>query len=91
MSMYQDVDQHPYSLNTKMPHIYTEPDTTSSHTVDPDSVAYETVYSEPIQPSLFTDAVQTPSDCEELQAYAPIYTVPTHLLKSERVLLNCLW
>ena len=28
--------------------IYTVPDTTSSHTVDPDSSLYETVYSEPI-------------------------------------------
>ena len=68
--------------------IYTEPDSTGSHTVDPDSGAYETVYSEPIQPSLFTDAVETPSDCEDLHPYAPIYTVPINLPSSKEVLLK---
>ena len=63
--------------------IYTEPDTTTSHGINPDSGIYETVYSEPIQPSLFTDAVETPSDCEDLHPYAPIYTLPLNLSKSE--------
>ena len=63
--------------------IYTVPDTTSSHTVDTDSRIYETVYSEPIQPSLFTDEVQTPSDSEDLHPYAPIYTVPINLPDSK--------
>ena len=63
--------------------IYTVPDTTSSHTVDTDSRIYETVYSEPIQPSLFTDAVQNPSDSEDLHPYAPVYTVPINLPDSK--------
>ena len=65
-SVYQDIGQHCDPTNTtNVPQendIYTEPDTTSSHSVDTDSGTYETVYSEPIQPSLFTDAVRTPSD-----------------------------
>ena len=68
--------------------IYTVPDTTSSPTVDTDSSLYETVYSEPIQPLLFTDAVETPSDCEDLHPYAPIYTVPMNLPISKEVLLK---
>ena len=84
---YQNRDQHHGLLNTtNVPQgndIYTVPDTTSSHTVDTDSGAYETVYSEPIQPSLFTDAVETPSDCEDLHPYAPIYTVPINLPDSK--------
>ena len=68
--------------------IHTDPDTTSSHSVDTDSGTYETVYSEPIQPSLFTDAVRTPSDSEDLQHYALIYTIPTDLAKSEEALLK---
>ena len=59
--------------------IYTEPDTTTSHGIDPNSGTYETVYSEPIQPSLITDVVETPSDCENLHPYAPIYTLPLNL------------
>ena len=91
-SVYQDIDQHCDPTNTtnvpKENDIYTEPDTTSSHSVDTDSGTYETVYSEPIQPSLFTDAVRTPSDSEDLQHYAPIYTIPTDLAKSEEALLK---
>ena len=68
--------------------IYTDPDTTSSRTVNPESGIYETVYSEPIEPSLFTDAVGAPSDCEDLQPYAPIYTIPINLPKSEQVILK---
>ena len=86
---YQDVDQHPNSPITTVKSqgndIYTMPDTTSSHTVDSDNGTYETVYSEPIQPSLFTDPAASPSDSEDLQPYAPIYTTPTNLKKSEEV------
>ena len=68
--------------------IYTEPDITSSRAVENDSEIYETVYSEPIQPSLFTDAVEISSDCEDLHPYAPIYTLPLNLSKSKEVLLK---
>ena len=85
--IYQNGNQcHDLPNTTNVPQgndIYTVPDPTSSHTVDTDSGAYETVYSEPIQPSLFTDAVQTPSDSEDLQPYAPIYTVPINLQESK--------
>ena len=90
--MYQNMNQHHDTLCTtgisQGSDIYTVPDTTSSHTVHPDSSLHETVYSEPIQPSLFTDAVETPSDCEDLHPYAPIYTVPLNLPVSKEVLLN---
>ena len=89
---YQDIDQHSDPTSTtnvaQENDIYTEPDTTNSHIVDPDSGTYETVYSEPIQPSLFTDAVQTSNDSEDLQPYAPIYTIPVKLLISEKVLFK---
>ena len=49
------------------------PDIISSHTVETKSGTHETVYSEPIQPSLFMDAAGNPSDSEDLQPYAPIY------------------
>ena len=87
--MYQNMDQH--SSTTNVPQetdIYTVADTTSSHSVDCDSSLYETVYSEPIQPSLFTGAVATPSDCEDLHPYAPIYTLPINLPESKEVLLK---
>ena len=81
--MYQDVDQHSSTTNAQQEtDIYTVPDTTSSNTLEADSGTYETVYSEPIQPSLFTGAVETPSDTEDLQPYGPIYTFPTTLPKS---------
>ena len=92
--MYQNMNQHhdaPSTTNVSQGNdIYTVPDTTSSmtHTVDPDSSLYETVYSEPIEPSLFIDAVETPSDCEDLHPYTPIYTVPINLPDSKEVLLN---
>ena len=85
--MHQNRDQHfdpPSTTND----VYTVPDTTSSHTAEIDSGKYETVYSEPIEPSLFTNAVETPRHSEDLQPYAPIYTVPTHLPKSDKVLLK---
>ena len=87
--MYRSVNQH--SSTTNVPQesdIYTVADTTSSHSVRRDSSLYETVYSEPIQPSLFTGAVATPSDCEDLHPYAPIYTLPINLPESKEVLLK---
>ena len=87
--MYQSVNQH--SSTTNVPQetdIYTVADTTSSNTLEADTGTYETVYSEPIQPSLFTGAVATPSDCEDLHPYAPIYTLPINLPESKEVLLK---
>ena len=90
--MYQNMNQHRDALSTtdvsQGNNIYTVPDTTSSHTVDRDSSLYETVYSEPIQPSLFIDAVETPSDCENLHPYAPVYTVPMNQPESKEILLK---
>ena len=85
---YQKRNQHSDDLpnTTNVPQgndIYTVPDTTSSHTVDTDSGTYEIVYSEPIQPSLFTNAVETPSDSDDLHPYAPIYTVPINMPKGD--------
>ena len=90
--MYQNMNQHHDALSTtdvsQRNDIYTVPDATSSHTVDCDSSLHETVYSEPIQPSLFTDAVEAPSDCEDLHPYAPVYTVSINLPESKEVLLK---
>ena len=90
--MYQDIDKgHDPPSTPNVPQgtasddIYTMPDITSSQTVKIDN---ETVYSEPIQPSLFTGAVGSPSDSEDLLPYAPVYTIPTQLPKSEKVLLE---
>ena len=89
---YQNRDQHHGPSNTTtVPQgndVYTEPDSTSSHTVDPESVIYETVYSEPIQPSLFTYPAGTASDTDELHPYAPIYTIPINLPESKKLLLK---
>ena len=60
--MYQSMDQHrgpPSTANED--DVYTVPDTTSSHTVQTQSGMYEGVYSEPIQPSVSTDAAGDPS------------------------------
>ena len=88
--LYHSMDRHhdpPSATNVpKANDIYTEPDTTNSHTVETQGGIYEAVYSEPIQPSLFTDAVGSPSHCEDLQPYAPIYTIPISLPKSEVLL-----
>ena len=88
--MYQSIDKsHDPPSTTSVPQgtdsadIYTMPDITSSQTVETD---IETVYSEPIQPSLFTDVVGSPSDSEDVLPYAPIYTIPTTLPKSEKEL-----
>ena len=90
--MYEDVDQlcDPSSTKTipQQTDIYTLPDTANPHTVETQSVTSEVVYSEPIQPSLFTDAVSSSSDCEDLQPYAPIYTLPSDLPKSKGVPLK---
>ena len=83
-----DTDQHPSITSVQEAEIYTVPDATNSHTNETPSGDYETVYSEPIQPSLFTDAVGSPSDSEDLQPYAPIYTLPINLPKSKEVLLK---
>ena len=90
--MCQNMNEHgdpPSITNTPQGNvIYTEPDTTTSLGIDPDSGIYETVYSEPIQPSLFIDVVETPSDSEDLHPYAPIYTLPLNLSKSKEVALK---
>ena len=75
--LYQSMDQHhdpPSTTNVPQGNdFYVVPDITSSHTIEADNGNYETVYSEPLQPSLFTDAVETPSDCEYVQPCAPNY------------------
>ena len=87
--MYQSMDQHSSTINMQQQAaIYIVPDVTRSYTVETESELYEPVYSEPIQPSLFTNAVQTPSDSEDLQPYAPIYTVPTALPGSKEAPLK---
>ena len=88
-SMCHDVDQHcdPSSTTNMLQgnDIYTVPDVTSSYTVE---AGNETVYSEPIQPSLFIDADRIPSDSQNFQPYAPIYTVPTDLPRRKEVALK---
>ena len=90
--MYQNMNQHHDALSTtdvsQGSDIYTVPDTTSSHAVDCDSSLHETVYTKPMQPSLFTDAVEAPSDSGDLHPYAPIYTVPINQPESKEVLLK---
>ena len=85
--VYQNIDQQPSTTSVQEAEVYTVPDTTSSPTVGKPSVIYETVYSEPIQPSIFADAVGT-GDSEDLQPYGPIYTIPINLPKFKEVLLN---
>ena len=65
--------------------IYSMPDTASS---PPDGGTFETVYSEPLQPSLFTDAVETFSESDNLQPYGPIYSAPTGLPRSDEIPLK---
>ena len=89
--MYKNTDQHCYSSTVesapKETDIYTLPDTANPLTVETQSVTSEALYSEPIQPSLFTEAVSS-SDYEDLQPYAPIYTLPSDLPKSKEVPLK---
>ena len=94
---YTSVDQRddiPYYTNvpqgTASDDIYTTPDIASSQTAGTDDGIFEAVYSEPIQPSFFTDAVGSPSDSDDLQPYGPIYTAPTALPKNEYMPLNVL-
>ena len=75
--VYQDIDQHPSTTDVQEADIYTVPDTTSSHTVQTESGNYETVYSEPLQPSLFTDAVGSPSDSEDCSLMPPFTLSPS--------------
>ena len=86
-AVYQDIDQNPSIAKVLIADIYTVPNTSSLHTVEADSGISEAVYSEPIQPSLFVDAVGT-ADSEDLQPYGPIYTIPINLPKSKKVLLK---
>ena len=65
-------------------------DTKSSSSVETPSRIHEAVYSEPIQPSLFTGAVGDQGDREYLHPYAPIYTIPIDQSKSEEVPLKVL-
>ena len=90
--LYQNIDKGhdpPSTPNvqqgTASDDLYTMPDITSSQTVEIDN---ETVYSEPIQPSLFTGAVGSPSGSEDLLPYPPVYTIPTPLTKSEKELIK---
>ena len=92
---YKSVDQQddiPYYTNvpqgTASDDIYTTPDIASSQTVETDGGISEAVYSEPIQPSFFTDTVESPGEFDDLQPYGPIYTAPTALPKGEQMLLN---
>ena len=94
---YKSVDQQddiPYYTNvpqgTASDDIYTTPDVACSQTVETDGGISEAVYSEPIQPSLFTDmcTVGSPGEFDDLQPYGPIYTAPTALPKGEQMPLN---
>ena len=75
--IYQSMNQcHDPPCTTNVPQgddVSNVPDVISSHTVETKSGTHETVYSEPIQPSLFMVAAGNPSDSEDLQPYAPIY------------------
>ena len=75
--MYQSMNQcHDPPCTTNVPQgddVYSVPDTISSLTVETKSGTHETVYSEPIQPSLFMDAAGNLNDSEDLQPYAPIF------------------
>ena len=68
--------------------IYTTPDIASSQAVE--TYNGEAVYSEPIHPSLFTDAVESASDSQNSLPYTSIYTIPTPLTKSEEMPLKVL-
>ena len=90
--MFQDVDQLCDPSSTKsvpqQTDIYTLPGTTNPHTVETQSGTSEVVYSEPIQPSLFKDAVRSSSDCKDIHPYAPIYTLPSDLPQSKKLSLK---
>ena len=93
--MYQNNDQcHDPHTYTNMAQgnisnvIYTTPDIVSSQTVETYRGNFDVVYSEPIQPSLFTGASGSPSESEDLHPYGPIYTAPTALPKSDKMPLK---
>ena len=69
--IYQSMNQcHDPPCTTNVPQgddVSNVPDIISSHTVETKSGTLETVYSEPIQPSLFMVAAGNPSDSEDLQ------------------------
>ena len=89
--MYQSMDEYCESPSyTNIPEgtsddIYTMPDIANPHTVEAHN---EAVYSEPLQPSLFTGAVVSSNDSEDLQPYGPIYTAPTALPMSDEMPLE---
>ena len=88
-SVYQDIEQHSSTTILEQgTHIYTMSDTKSISSVEVPSRIHEAVYSEPIQPSLFTGAVGDQGDCEYLHPYAPIYTIPIDQSKSEEMPLK---
>ena len=90
-SVYQDIEQHSSTTILEQgTHIYTMSDTKSSSSVEAPSRIHEAVYSEPIQPSLFTGAVEDQGDREYLHPYAPIYTIPIDQSKSEEAPLKVL-
>ena len=65
--------------------IYAEPGTSNQQATP---ILYDTVYSEPIKPSLFTSEGSDAGTVEELHPYAPIYTVPETPLESDDNLLE---
>ena len=75
--MYQSMNQcHDPPCTTNVPQgddVSNVPDVISSHTVETKSGTHETVYSEPIQPSLFMVAAENLNGSEDLQPYAPIF------------------
>ena len=89
--MYQSMDEYCESPSyTNIPEgtsddIYTMPDIANPHTVEAHN---EAVYSEPLQPSLFTGAVVSSNDSEDLQPYGPIYSAPTALPMSDEMPLE---
>ena len=90
--VFEGIESNPFNWNVGHQHgptnipqetisedIYTVPDTTGIQAVNKDRGILEVVYSEPIKPSLFTDAVDSHNGSklsEDLQPYAPIYSVP---------------
>jgi len=90
-SHHQSMNKHGdlnVSQGTASDDIYTTPAIACSQSVETDGGVSEPVYSEPIQPSLFTDTVGSPGDFDDLQPYGPIYTVPTALPTKEEMPLN---
>ena len=94
--MYESVDQrHDPPSYTNVPEgatalddIYSTPDTVTPQPATTENVS-EVVYSEPIQPSHFTETARNrSSDSEDLQLYGPIYTVPSALPKKEEMPLK---